>query len=96
LELTLSIRPIVGWIVALLEEYEFGSLSDCLERLIAEQSRAGSSNSILKGLASGMIDAAHPLIRWIGLSLGERMKELAEVPIDATSARGPPEAERIQ
>ena len=79
--------------IRILETLEVESLKECLLRVVIEQSRRGSSNRIIRGLAAGTIGLADPIMNWTWLLLDQRMAELAEVPIDDSSARGPPQGE---
>ncbi|MCA9136295.1 MAG: transposase [Planctomycetales bacterium] len=93
--LTTESLAIVGWMIAMLETIEVGSLGECLRRVVAEQTRAGTKNSIISGLSNGMINLPDPIIGWVMLLLDQRMNELAEVPLEDASPRGPPQSELI-
>ncbi len=89
--LTIASLAIVDWMITMMDSYEFDSLGQCLRRVVIEQSQAGSKNPIIIGLACGTIDLSDPVIRWVMLLLDERMRSLAEVPLEDVAPRGPPQ-----
>ncbi|MCO8123234.1 hypothetical protein NHH03_15910 [Stieleria sp. TO1_6] len=93
--LTMASLAIVDWMITMMDSQEFDSLGECLRSVVIEQSQAGSKNPIIIGLANGMIDLSDPIIHWIMLLLDQRMRSLAEVPLENGSPRGPPKAELI-